>query len=595
MGIPSYFRHLCQSYPEVIKAWESNTHTIHNLYMDSNSIVYDSMRELEYSAYESDNAFEHALLVKVCETIQEYIAFIQPQTIFICFDGVAPVAKLEQQRQRRWKSAFMANLEARLVSSSSSSHDKAHTSHAWNQTAITPGTTFMTKLNHFVRDYFADMPNVHLSGSDEPGEGEHKLFAFIRAHPEKHAKETTIVYGLDADLIVLCLHHIRYGKLYLYRETPEFVQNFSDLEPNQSYLLDIARLRKAILAEMTGIVQDASQEQMRVNDYLLLTFLLGNDFLPHFPALSLRTRGMDRLMTTYRTLFGRGGDGRGGGRSHTSHGAPQSTHKTLCIQHKDGSIGIHWNTFRTFLHELATHEQQDWIQEYEIRAKWERMALKVDMVDESGKTVRVPISVSSKQQHQHPQHKQHPHPQPLRKQVGLCHLLHIPVKQRECEHYIRPDYIGWERRYYETLLHLRTPSDIRECCISYLKTLEWVLRYYSAPCPDWRWHYAYPYPPLLADLTMYTPAFQQSMIPTTEPNPVNPLVQLMYVLPPSAHSLLPKKLADILSSEAYQSLYPKEAEFQWAFCRYFWECHVLLPEMSIDQLTEIVDNVESFK
>ena len=58
-----------------------------------------------------------------------------------------------------------------------------------------------------------------ISTSNEVGEGEHKLFQYIRDIP--HFNDTTVIYGLDADLIMLCLNHLSFAKkLYLYRETP---------------------------------------------------------------------------------------------------------------------------------------------------------------------------------------------------------------------------------------------------------------------------------------------------------------------------------------------------------------------------------------
>ena len=43
-----------------------------------------------------------------------------------------------------------------------------------------------------------------------------------------HKDEVTVVYGLDADLIMLCLNHLRISKnIYLYRETPEFVKSIN--------------------------------------------------------------------------------------------------------------------------------------------------------------------------------------------------------------------------------------------------------------------------------------------------------------------------------------------------------------------------------
>ena len=45
---------------------------------------------------------------------------------------------------------------------------------------------------------------IIISASDQPGEGEHKLFQHIRNN-NFHKDETTIIYGLDADLIMLAL------------------------------------------------------------------------------------------------------------------------------------------------------------------------------------------------------------------------------------------------------------------------------------------------------------------------------------------------------------------------------------------------------
>ena len=106
----------------------------------------------------------------------------------------------------------------------------------WNKTAITPGTKFMDKLNKRVAKYFKNkektlgLEKIMFSGSNEPGEGEHKLFSYIRDHPNVHNKEVTVVYGLDADLIMLCLNHLRSKQIYLYRE---------NMDKDQTFVMDI--------------------------------------------------------------------------------------------------------------------------------------------------------------------------------------------------------------------------------------------------------------------------------------------------------------------------------------------------------------------
>ena len=176
---------------------------------------------------------------------------------------------------------------------------------------------------------------------------------------------------------------------------------------------------------------------------------------------------------------------------------------------------------------------------------------------------------------------------PTRKEAGMAQLLNLPVKQRELEHFIRPQMTGWQKRYYEHVVGIRMPH-VKKCCLNYLEGIEWVLKYYSRGCPDWRWWYRYPYPPLLEDLRVYTPGFQQEMISYKEPDPVKPIVQLMYVLPKSAHTLLPEMYQRLLKTYPFKSWYPEEVEFIWAFCRYFWESHALLPDIDIKKLEQLV-------
>ena len=98
------------------------------------------------------------------------------------------------------------------------------------------------------------------------------------------------MYGLDSDLIILALHHLKYGGIKLLREAPDFVKDNKGLQ-----LLDAGLLATQIRALMGAD---------KVADYVFVTLFLGNDFMPHFPALNLRTRGLDVLMATYKAVVG---------------------------------------------------------------------------------------------------------------------------------------------------------------------------------------------------------------------------------------------------------------------------------------------------
>ena len=169
----------------------------------------------------------------------------------------------------------------------------------------------------------------------------------------------------------------------------------------------------------------------------------------------------------------------------------------------------------------------------------------------------------------------------------------LPGYDRELEKYINPFKDGWRYRYYKCLFKIDIDDErCKEICINYLQGLEWTMKYYTQGCPDWRWCYNYNYPPLLQDLIKYTPYFDVTFIKENNFKAVIPLVQLCYVLPRYSLNFLPEKIYKNLMKN-YSELYPTECEFTWAFCRYFWESHVDLPEININDLEKYVMKLNS--
>lgn len=100
MGIPSYFSYIVKNHPEIIKKLCFNNIKVNNLYLDCNSIIYDAVHNIDFAKLIESDA--DAIIKMVCEKINHYIILLKPDlNVYIAFDGVAPVAKLEQQRSRR--------------------------------------------------------------------------------------------------------------------------------------------------------------------------------------------------------------------------------------------------------------------------------------------------------------------------------------------------------------------------------------------------------------------------------------------------------------------------------------------------------------
>jgi 5'-3' exoribonuclease 1 len=523
MGIPSYFSYIVKNHAKIIKKFNNNL-KINNLYLDANSIIYDCVHKIDFSKLVESDA--ETIQGDVFRKIDEYIAMLKPDSnVYIAFDGVAPTAKLEQQRQRRYKSRVQAELAKSVLQRSD----------PWNTAAITPGTKFMASLNTNLRKRFNDptkynLKNLILSPSDRYGEGEHKLFEYIRTFPDQHKDQITVIYGLDADLIMLSINHLPVSKnIYLFRETPHFIQSInSELQPNETYLMDIPELANALVLEMNNGQKVTTEQGInRMYDYIFLCFFLGNDFMPHFPSVNIRTGGVDKMLNAYKATIG-------------------NTNENLT-----NGKQIYWANVRKLVQHLADLEEEHFKAETRLRDKRERM--------------RVPDET--------PEDK-------IKKFDAL------PTYERVVEKYIDPSSPNWQSRYYKSLFDIEI-DDVRkkQICINYLEGLEWTMKYYTTGCPDWRWSYHYNYPPLFSDLLKYIPFFNIEFVENKKPTPVSELTQLSYVSPKESLNLLPPKLHNRLIQTNW---YRNDCDVIWAYCRYFWEAHVLLPEIDIDELETIV-------
>jgi len=120
--------------------------------------------------------------------------------------------------------------------------------------------------------------------------------------------------------------------------------------------------------------------------------------------------------------------------------------------------------------------------------------------------------------------------------------------------------------------------------------LEWVMKYYTTGCYDWKWCYRFNYPPLLKDLLKFIPRWDINMLEYND-KAVSPEVQLAYVLPKDSLKLLPTKIYVKLLKEK-SHLYKDDCELVWAYCKYIWESHVNLPHIDINDLERFVENIK---
>lgn len=516
MGIPAYFSHIVRNYAEISLKLENfkrkQSKIDINFYMDCNGIIYECARNLieninEYSrdVLENKKEFENEVIKHVIRKIEEYVKDVCPSsTIFIAFDGVAPVAKLKQQRTRRFKAAY----EQKVLGDAK---------FKWDTANITPGTLFMDFLTHKIKGHFEIKKNYVVSSSDVAGEGEHKIFEHIRRHGRNNIN---IIYGLDADLIMLSLCNLQYAPLiYLYRETPTYMASLNaDLEANEKYLFNIPML--------STLLCDGKPTTNRVNDYVLLCFMLGNDFMPHIPSINIRHKGIHVLIEAYK--------------------------KIACNLTENNQIV--WKNVRRLLGILAMQEQKNFENEHESRAKFEAIKAKTAGIMTTTEKYNA-----------------------------------IPIFNREIEHLINPATPGWQLRYYKYLFDFGETYK-KHAVENYLEGLEWTFKYYTQGCPDWRWYYKYNYAPLLCDIHAGCHYFEHEYFKCdVKTAPISQEAQLMYVLPDDYHYIFDElgvkdKYNKLILSGIIPKINSDVLDFTWAYCSYMWEAHINLPTIDVDTL-----------
>ena len=381
MGVPTFFKWVCTRYPKVIRDAvekscvevegrdvpidfeEPNPNAIEfdNLYLDMNGIIHPCCHPEDGLVPES----EDAMYANIVNYTDRLLRIVRPRKLlYIAIDGVAPRAKMNNQRSRRYRTAQEAMEQAREEAKLLNQFEKLgktipNVRQLWDSNVITPGTPFLERIGHVLRWYIAERMSkdplwklmgfrVIISDAHVPGEGEHKIMEFIRRQrmqPSFNPNTTHCLYGADADLIMLGLatHEVSF---YIIREVviqveeqrcylcnrpghlpsdcpgilPEEESTPADAEDEASrgtvlqkpfQLISIPILREYLehqFSRFADALPFPFDFERCIDDFVFICFFVGNDFLPHLPSLSIREGSIDQMLILYFEILPTIGD-----------------------------------------------------------------------------------------------------------------------------------------------------------------------------------------------------------------------------------------------------------------------------------------------
>ena len=523
MGIPHLFRHLAANTPGAVRVLPPDARiTCEDLYLDFNSVIHNCARVvLDALPACGGGDTEAAIVDETVRHLDRLIRRLRPRrTVFVAVDGVPPRAKMHQQRMRRFMSAWRT--------------ERGIDAGVWDKNAITPGTAFMASLADALHAYAAGYSSgldVEVSDATAKGEGEQKMFGRMRARPSKDV----VVYGLDADLLLMAM-------LFPGHDAVRVVREQGAGQDDAMQIVDVKALVRGVSAAMAH-PSDFDEDVIgsRVRDFVALTLLLGNDFVPALPGMRIRDGAIDALIRAYKTVRTNVGDGR----------------VRLAVGGPDALGGINTRVLAALFRALADCEDGTVARAdkaYYDRSRW---------------ASRTPTA--SRDVEDYPAHAPFP-----------------PI--------VRPgDGSGWRLRYYHHLFGVSDAASVREACLLYVAGVAWSLCYLEQRCLSTGWCYPHEYAPtardlcnLLADTDLAREVgdlmdASERRMHVTAPLPEG--WQLLLVLPPASAALLPSDAVRrvMLDPElGCTHAFPRRINVATYLRDKLWECMPLLPPVDVE-------------
>lgn len=615
---------------------------------------------------------EDQMYSAIFNSIDHLFDIIKPKEVFyMAIDGVAPRAKMNQQRARRFRTAYEAEQNLRKAIQLGADIPKED---PFDSNAITPGTEFMAKLTenlkYFIHKKMSEDSRwsnikIILSGHEVPGEGEHKIMEFIRSMKAQDNYNPNVrhcIYGLDADLIVLGLvSHDPHFSLLREEVTfgPRSRKKTGDVHDQKFFLLHLSLLREYMGLEFEDLRDKVSFDydfERILDDFILIMYVIGNDFLPHLPDLHINKGAFPLLIGAFKqSIIHMDGYLNEGGKinferlgiwldylsefelenfekdvvdvdwfnkrlediSITGEKKRERTGKSLILKDEKTLVDMlgPWllkNACKP-VSELTTLANEEALPPVQLPSDLatknleflKKLALETGFLllhSRSKNTYEAMIDVDglSPYETDDEYNQRVADIQKTIKHYQSSNVFATDELLKEAKDLYDHKFVDSKDKYYKEKLHFSIHDDEQmvELTRHYCEGLQWVLYYYYKGCPSWNWFYKYHYSPRISDINRGI----KDMIEKGETEvkfdlakPFKPFEQLMAVLPARSRKLMPDVYRLLMTDERSPIIdfYPEEVAVDLNGKTASWEAVVLLSFVDEKRLLEVLRPIES--
>lgn len=566
MGLPGIFSWCTKNFKQDKFVGRSINSSVDYFYLDTNCLIHPQCYKILELCTDVKilSVLEKKMFARIVNYIEYLIGLVQPkEMVYIGIDGVAPMAKMNQQRKRRFRT-----IDDNEIKNEIKTRHKKEINKIWDNTTITPGTEFMEKLHKHLLNYFKKKKDLKYklkyiySSYHTPGEGEHKILRHIKKNITNES--TAVIYGLDADLIFLSLASQK-SNIYLLREASIFRNQpgfdmkdynydpINDVAEEQNFV-SIDNLKCCFVDQIVKLIEYKTRNKIVLNnndkisfsnDFIFICYLLGNDFLPHFPSIDIKKGGLDIIFDVYVDIY---------------------LLLKINIIKLQPEISINMDFLELLLEKLGDYETEyftEIVPDYNYRFGKRRC---------------------------------------MERDKYLIELWNLEnMKNDEAEDPIKlgkGKKADWKYRYYAYYFGVaeHQSDHVDNMCKAYLSGLAWVTKYYFSECPSWKWQYVYTHAPFISDVANYIKKtnFDINDIKFEYFGPVTPMVQLLSVLPPNSNNLLPISYRNLVISDDSPiiDLFPKKVKLDKIGKSMYWMCVPMIPCINIDRILNTVNKLK---